>query len=223
MLKVTLANIKVKDVDAFENLTKDEQLQKMTEYILRKIPKIARGDVVGVNELVGERNNGVFMWDGTAVIPLYTGADDYGSVPCEIEIADDNNFDAKSWKDLIYHNDYVWYSPKIRQRMNFKTVDGESKAVVTIRGTVWTFVSDDSPAALKKALPANNCVFSSEYNDTNNIVHVEITKKKPKVVKETKQKPKAPPPCSIRNPATGKYVLMDGPTGKKLLKAAGLL
>jgi hypothetical protein len=152
----------------------DELIKKMTAYIKKQVKEnnrafvgIARGDVVTLDTDAGYRNNGKFIWDGKKVIGLYTEVDDYGSLPPEIEIADDNDFEPDSWEDLIDHNEYIWYSPEIRTRLYNSLVErrgGRIRTViegdVNIRGRQWTFTYEgnrmdaDEPLTLDDALRA---------------------------------------------------------------------
>ena len=66
------------------------------------------------------RNNGKYMWDGKKAINLYTGVDDYGSVPPVIQIGEDNDFFPNSWADLIEHNEIIWFSKSIVSKLKFK-------------------------------------------------------------------------------------------------------
>jgi hypothetical protein len=152
----------------------EELIKKMTAYIKKQVKEnnrafvgIARGDVVILDTDAGYRNNGKFIWDGKKVIGLYTEVDDYGSLPPEIEIADDNDFEPDSWEDLIDHNEYIWYSPEIRTRLYNSLLErrnGRIRTViegnVNIRGTQWTFTYEgngmdaDEPLTLDDALRA---------------------------------------------------------------------
>ena len=161
------------------DLSGDELFKKMTKYIKKQVREynpefvnIARGDVVIIENESGYRNNGEFMWNGKKVIKLYTEVDDYGSVPPEIEIADDNDFTAYSWENLVDHNNYVWYSPEIRDRIK-DSLNENLSAQINIRGAMWTFsvvFRNIRPnlEQLKRALDENRVIFNaSDYN--NNI------------------------------------------------------
>ena len=161
------------------DLSGDELFKKMTKYIKKQVREynpefvnIARGDVVIIENESGYRNNGEFMWNGKKVIKLYTEVDDYGSVPPEIEIADDNDFTAYSWQNLVDHNNYVWYSPEIRDRIK-DSLNENLSAQINIRGAMWTFsvvFRNIRPnlEQLKRALDENRVIFNaSDYN--NNI------------------------------------------------------
>ena len=157
----------------------DELLQKMTAYVKKQVKQnnpafatIAQGDTVVIESESGYRNTGVFMWNGKKVIDLYTEVDDYGSVPPEIEISDDNDFTAYSWENLVDHNNYVWYSPEIRDRIK-DSLNENLESRVNIRRTSWTFhISVDrarpTVEQVKRALDENRVIFNaSDYN--NNI------------------------------------------------------
>jgi len=152
----------------------EELIKKMTAYIKKQVKEnnrafvgIARGDVVILDTDAGYRNDGKFIWNGKKVIDLYTEVDDYGSLPPEIEIADDNDFEPDSWEDLIDHNEYIWYSPEIRTRLYNSLLERRSGRIrtviegdVNIRGTQWTFTYEgngmdaDEPLTLDEALRA---------------------------------------------------------------------
>ena len=153
----------------------EELIKKMTAYIKKQVKEnnrafigIARGDVVILDTDAGYRNDGKFIWNGKKVIDLYTEVDDYGSLPPEIEIADDNDFEPDSWEDLIDHNEYIWYSPEIRTRLYNSLLERRSGRIrtviegdVNIRGTQWTFTYEGNalppfrePLTLDEALRA---------------------------------------------------------------------
>ena len=132
---------------------------------------IARGDIIEIESESGYRNTGVFMWNGKKVINLYTEVDDYGSVPPEIEIADDNDFTAYSWENLVDHNNFVWYSPEIRDRIKDNLNDRLTAPATNIRGTMWTFHVVDQRGLgleeLKRALDENRVIFNASDYDNN--------------------------------------------------------
>jgi hypothetical protein len=156
----------------------EELIKKMTAYIKKQVKEnnrafvgIARGDVVILDTDAGYRNNGTFIWNGKKVLFLYTEVDDYGSLPPEIEIADDNDFTAYSWEDLLDHNSLVWYSPEIRDRIK-DGLNENLQSRVNIRQTSWTFYIDASQTRptveeVKRALDENRVIFNARNN--NNI------------------------------------------------------
>ena len=153
-------------------------IKKMTAYIKKQVKEnnrafvgIARGDVVILDTDAGYRNDGKFIWNGKKVIDLYTEVDDYGSLPPEIEIADDNDFTAYSWEDLLDHNNLVWYSPEIRDRIK-EALNENLQSRVNIRQTSWTFHIDDRQTTLtieevKRALDENRVIFNARDNNNN--------------------------------------------------------
>ena len=161
-----------------EDIYGDELLKKMTAYIKKKVREndreflnIAKGDIVIIESESGYRNTGKFIWNGKKVVDLYTEVDDYGSVPPEIEITDDNDFDAYSWYDLIEHNNFVWYSPEIRDRIK-DSLNNNLIAQIDIRGTLWTFrivYHNTRPTLedLKRALDENRVIFNAAFNSRN--------------------------------------------------------
>jgi hypothetical protein len=89
----------------------DTQIKKMLGNSLR------RGDVIATNAN-GYRNSCVMgIWNGTKTVTLSSFPDDYGSVPREFEITDDNEFLPDHWHEVIDHNNYVWFSADIRKRI----------------------------------------------------------------------------------------------------------
>jgi hypothetical protein len=152
-------------------------IDALTKYILDKklCPNIKRGDTIILEEKAGYRNNGVYMWDGKKVIRLYTEIDDYGSVPPEIEITDDD-FDPRSWHFLVDHNGYVWFSPEIRERICEDLTD-KNTATLLIRKTKWTFqyspgygnTTTMTTEEIRQALMQNRCYFEMEDPDQNMI------------------------------------------------------
>lgn len=150
----------------------------MTAYVKKQVTQnnpefinITLGDVVIIESESGYRNDRVFMWNGKKVIKLYTEVDDYGSVPPEIEISDDNDFTAYSWEDLVAHNNFVWYSPEIRDRIK-ENLNDHLTAQVNIRGTMWTFHIDNNQRRftveqVKLALDENRVIFNASDYDNN--------------------------------------------------------
>ena len=126
------------------DLRGDELLKKLTAYIKKQIRLnndefvgINKGDTVILESDAGYRNEGVYMWNGTKVIALYTEVDDYGSVPPEIEIAQDNDFTPDSWVDLIDHNAIIWFSPELRNMMDFERQGNIYVAYLNFDGVRW--------------------------------------------------------------------------------------
>ena len=161
-----------------DDLPNDDLLKKMTAYVKKQITQnnhdfvnIASGDTVVLESEAGYRNNGVFMWNGKKVINLYTDVDDYGSVPPEIEISDDNDFTAYSWENLVDHNNFIWYSPEIRDRIK-DALNENLQSRVNIRRTSWTFhidVNQERPTVeeVKRALYQNRVIFTASDNNNN--------------------------------------------------------
>jgi hypothetical protein len=165
----------------------EKLLKKMTAYAKKHFDGIKAGDIVSIESETGYRNEGVFIWNGKKVVNLYTKLDDYGSVPPEIEISDDNDVDAYSWERFIHHNKIVWYSPEIRDRIknSLNVVNGSYTAQVDIRGKTWNFIllndeivdketgSERTVEQLKKALPKNIIAFdTAEDEDHSNNVYM---------------------------------------------------
>ena len=126
------------------DLRGDELLKKLTAYIKKQIRLnndefvgINKGDTVILESDAGYRNEGVYMWNGTKVIALYTEVDDYGSVPPEIEIAQDNDFTPDSWVNLIDHNAIIWFSPELRNMMDFERQGNIYVAYLNFDGVRW--------------------------------------------------------------------------------------
>ena len=126
------------------DLRGDELIKKLTAYIKKQIRLnndefvgINKGDTVILESDAGYRNEGVYMWNGTKVIALYTEVDDYGSVPPEIEIAQDNDFTPDSWVNLIDHNAIIWFSPELRNMMDFERQGNIYVAYLNFDGVRW--------------------------------------------------------------------------------------
>ena len=74
-----------------------------------------KGDLIrftpkAINEKL-YRNEGVWIYDGKNIHPLYTEIDDYGSVPPNFKVGKD--FHPNHWKDKIVHNDIIWLEDDI--------------------------------------------------------------------------------------------------------------
>ena len=120
-----------KSIQIIFDIPKDEDIpiheKLLTKFIKQQIKSenldINAGDVIKT-EVNGYRNSGKYMWDGKNVIDLYYGYDDYGSVPPVIQITDNNDFTPNSWKNLIVHNNLIFFSKAITDRLKFRLDSG---------------------------------------------------------------------------------------------------
>jgi len=70
------------------------------------------------------RNEGVWIYDGNEIQPLYTEIDDYGSVPPNFKVG--NNFKPDHWINKIDHNSIIWLQDEIIENIIIKNnLNGE--------------------------------------------------------------------------------------------------
>jgi len=109
------------------------------EYTKTYDPKTlySRGDVIHFGN-DGYRNNNKMIFDGEKLKNLYTGADDYGSVPPDFVCGDDDdNFNIGDFEHLIDHNYINWLSKEKLKEVELYLKDGNIMGRVTIKGKVW--------------------------------------------------------------------------------------
>jgi hypothetical protein len=228
--KIPNRSVLGRDLDTIMGLYGNDLTKKITTYIKKQITQdnpqyrnIANGDIIDIESESHYRNNGIFMWNGKKVVELYTDYDDYGSVPPEIEIADDNDFTPTSWLDLIDHNSVIWFSPEIRSRMEFER--GGPRDVhyydnFPIDNEVWKFVysPDDDRLLpehqinningyLKQKLMQNKCVFEVQNIRTReisvrvtDIVHGKVRRSRGNTSRSNRTAPVAPPEAPAAPP-----------------------
>jgi hypothetical protein len=116
----------------------------LTTYILFKNIKLSRGDAVSViPRAERDRNDGLFFWNGSEVIPLDTTLDEYhGNLPACFQVTD-TEFAPDYWFGTIQHNGIFHLSNELLNRFTFETSVGEDgdltvAAKVWIGSTLWT-------------------------------------------------------------------------------------
>lgn len=93
-------------------------------------PNANRGDLIrftpnGIEDQL-YRNQGVWIWNGKEIQPLYTNVDDYGSVPPEFKVGKD--FHPNHWVNKIDHNSIIWLEDEIIENIIIKNnLNGEVK------------------------------------------------------------------------------------------------
>ena len=77
------------------------------------IASIKRGDVIHL-EIGGDyRNDGKYIYDGEKIVQLGYKADQYGAVPPQFKVLDDDlNFSATYWLEVINHNRLVYWDTR---------------------------------------------------------------------------------------------------------------
>jgi len=96
-----------------------------------------RGDVIRFkgNDY---RNHNKMIYDGETLKPLDTNIDDYGGVPPEFVVGDnEGEFDIGDFEDLIDHNTINWLSKDKLKEIEVYESEGEILGKVTIRGKKW--------------------------------------------------------------------------------------
>lgn len=101
----------------------DEDLSILNSYVLQYLnhlqTPIYRGDIIHLESEGEYRNDGKYLFDGQTLVQLDYDGDDYGAIPPEYEILDDNlTFSSTYWKDVISHNGMVYFNaPKYEQQL----------------------------------------------------------------------------------------------------------
>lgn len=169
----------------YSDAIQKEDIDIINKYVLSRTPyaQFQRGDTLVVWD-TGYRNDGLYMWNGSKAIPLYTEYDMYGSVPPEIEIADGLPFTPYSWIRLVDHNEVVWFSQEIRARMKFTQESQPFTCDVVINNKKWTFEFSDygdkyeniTAETLEKEIMNNHCVFmTQDSEEKDSTIYFEIT------------------------------------------------
>ncbi len=102
-----------------------QELEKAMEYL--KDHSIKYGDLVIFKKNAGYRNEGIAIYDGKNLVQLYFDIDDYGSVPPQFKVLQENEYGIDiglyhwhnikgkgKWKGIC-HNYIVWYDPSIHK------------------------------------------------------------------------------------------------------------
>ena len=96
-----------------------------------------RGDVIHFGN-DDYRNNNKMIFDGEKLIELYTEIDDYGSVPPQFVVGDnEDEFDIGDFEDLIDHNSINWLSKDKLKEIEIYESKGEILGKVTIKKKKW--------------------------------------------------------------------------------------
>ena len=133
-----------------------------------------RGDVVAlIPEDMRYRNDGNFMYDGHAILPLYCDIDDYGSIPPCFTIAE---FPFDYFRQAIVHNTIVWadlrsFSEEILT--NAKYFDGKyTKGFISsfagphnVRYSVGIETDDHNVRTALQTLLSGTCAYHTEFED----------------------------------------------------------
>jgi hypothetical protein len=126
-----------------------DETQKLYKYANSKYPNKAytntydpktmflRGDVIHYGE-DDYRNNNKLIFDGEKLVELWTGADDYGSVPPDFVCGDaEGDFDIGDFEDLIEHNTINWLSKDKLKEIEFYIKNDNIMGKVEIQGKLW--------------------------------------------------------------------------------------
>ena len=95
---------------------------------------MSRGDVICFGG--SYRNERKMIFDGEKLEDLYTEIDDYGSVPPNYEVCDDE-FDVGDFEDLIDHNSINWLSLKKLKEIKIFEKNNTVVGSVEIKGKLW--------------------------------------------------------------------------------------
>jgi hypothetical protein len=95
----------------------DENANIITNFILDNNILIKRGDVIDIiKEEDRYRNDGKLIWNGEKALFLETSIDEYGAVPKEF-IVYEEEFSPDYWSSNITHNNYYWPSLNYREQV----------------------------------------------------------------------------------------------------------
>ena len=96
-----------------------------------------RGDVIHFGN-DDYRNNNKMIFDGEKLMNLDTNVDDYGGVPSEFVVGDnEGEFNVGDFEDLIDHNTINWLSKDKLKEIEIYESKGEILGKVTIQGKKW--------------------------------------------------------------------------------------
>ena len=138
---------------------------QLTKYVKKHRLDISRGDTLILDCVSGYRNDGVYLWDGSKVIDLYTDVDDYGSVPPDMKIFDeDDDYRLPThWEGIIDHNHIVWfdvepYKDELAENITYNKNGGKKFIFYT-----WCILPDGKRLFLE--FNTANCSYSTVYID----------------------------------------------------------
>lgn len=97
-------------------VTEQERTQAL-DYLRQNNADLIKGDLIIYEGMAGYRNEGVEIFNGRRIIPLISDYDDYGSLPKEFHVIE-NNIPIKYWYHDhdngtirgIDHNNIVWFN-----------------------------------------------------------------------------------------------------------------
>jgi hypothetical protein len=120
----------------------------------------SRGDVVCFGGVY--RNERKLIFDGTKLEPLYTEIDDYGSVPPNFVVGDnDNEFNIGDFENLIDHNSINWLSKEKLQQIELVEKNGKVYGKVNIKGKEWKiYIETNDQIEFNKSSAYNNLLFT---------------------------------------------------------------
>lgn len=90
----------------------NKDLPDALEYLRNEHADLRRGDIIRYTEDAGYRNNGVVIFDGEKIVPLYYEVDDYDSLPQEFRVIEGEvpiNYWHYGDDEGISHNTIVWF------------------------------------------------------------------------------------------------------------------
>ncbi len=93
----------------------DEDMELLNEKLLPYVIglDVKRGDIIHLESDGDYRNDGKYIYDGEKIVQLDYDMDDYGAIPSNFKILDDNlTFSATYWVDVIAHNTYIYWDTK---------------------------------------------------------------------------------------------------------------
>ena len=136
----------VNDVnDDFDDaLLQPESFQIALNYLRERNADLRKGDLILFDSKIGYRNNGVAIFDGVNIVELYGEVDDYGSLPREFRVIEDN-VPINYWKDIdeeddtkrgITHNNIVWFDHALvrdqcLKNLRYCIIEGDKHGIMT--------------------------------------------------------------------------------------------
>jgi ABC-type sulfate transport system substrate-binding protein len=97
--------------------SRPEILGDIKYHLLNRGSDLRTGDIISIDPYTGYRNDGLLIYDGTNIVPLYFDIDDYGSVLPQMKVI--SEFPIRYWKDIIEHNMIVFFDQfQFREYLN---------------------------------------------------------------------------------------------------------